>query len=87
MMIRQQMKAAAEGNLAALQFLCERSEGKPRAVISGDEQNPLAFSVIHERGEEARQHIANELKRISERAVIEAEVIGGLDGVDAKHKG
>jgi hypothetical protein len=73
-LIRQQLKAAAEGNLAALQFLAERAEGKPRAVIAGDNESPIQFS-IERRGEEARNYIAEQLARISARQLVEAEVL------------
>jgi hypothetical protein len=76
-MIRKQMAVAAEGNLAALQFLCERAEGKPKAVFAGDSESPIAFSV--EDGRKARDYIAEQLARISARQAIEAEVIEGSE--------
>jgi len=58
-MIRKQMERAAEGDLAALTFLAERAEGKPKAVIAGDALDPIAITV--QRGEEARNVIAERM--------------------------
>jgi hypothetical protein len=81
-MIRKQMVAAAEGNLAALQFLCERAEGKARQVITGDGQNPIAFAVSQQQqAEDARNHVLEQLGRIGARQLIETEVVEG-DGAN-----
>jgi hypothetical protein len=43
--IRKVWEKALEGDLAAVTFLAERVEGKPKATIGGDADNPLTFML------------------------------------------
>jgi Family of unknown function (DUF5681) len=63
--IRRQLEKASEGDLAALNFIAERTEGKAKTVISGDSAEPLLLHVT--RGEEAASHIMDQLRQIGER--------------------
>jgi Family of unknown function (DUF5681) len=65
--IRRQLEKAAKGDLNALVFIAERTEGKARTIIAGDAAEPLAFRVEH--GHEARLHIEEALRRIASRVV------------------
>jgi Family of unknown function (DUF5681) len=72
MAIRKQLEKASQGDLNALIFLTERTEGKARQVITGDDQQPIQITL--ERGEEARARIIAELNRIGSR-MVEVEVV------------
>jgi hypothetical protein len=68
MAVRKQLEKACNGDLAALQFLAERMEGKPKQVIVGDgEEDPIALMVS--RGEEARTRVLEQLSRIGSQVV------------------
>jgi Family of unknown function (DUF5681) len=68
MAIRKQLEKACGGDLAALQFLAERIEGKPKHVIVGDsEESAIALAVT--RGEEARTRLIEQLSRIGGHVV------------------
>jgi hypothetical protein len=71
MAIRQQLDKACSGDLAALQFLAERMEGKPKQVLVGDaEESAIALTVT--RGEDARAQVLEQLARISSRLIDDA---------------
>jgi hypothetical protein len=71
MAIRQQLDKASSGDLAALQFLAERMEGKPKQVLVGDaEESAIALTVT--RGEDARAQVLEQLARISSRLIDDA---------------
>jgi Family of unknown function (DUF5681) len=68
MAIRRQLEKACGGDLAALQFIAERIEGKPKQALVGDsEESPIALMVS--RGEDARTKILEQLSRIGGRVV------------------
>src|SRR5262245_25472714 len=68
MAVRKQLEKACNGDLAALQFLAERIEGKPKQVLVGDgEESAIALTVS--RGEDAQARILEQLSRIGSRLV------------------
>src|SRR5262245_53284742 len=68
MAIRKQLEKACGGDLAALQFLAERIEGRPKQVVIGDsEESAIALTVS--RGEDAQAKILQQLSRIAGRLV------------------
>jgi Family of unknown function (DUF5681) len=70
-MVRAQIKKAVKGDTAAFNAIADRSDGKPRVVFSGDEEEPIAISVT--RGDDARSRIEAALNQLATRqAVIEA---------------
>ena len=70
-MVRAQIAKACAGDTNAFNAIADRSDGKPRQVITGDAAEPLALRV--ERGDDAREHIIAELGRIAARQTIIAE--------------
>jgi Family of unknown function (DUF5681) len=66
-LIRAQILKAEKGDLAALQFLAERVEGKATTVVGGDSEYP--FHLIAERGDEARMRIEERLRAIGQRGL------------------
>ena len=68
--IRKQLERASKGDLASLQFLAERIEGKPRVHIAGDDELPIQVQVT--RGEDAARRITEQLGRIAAREVENA---------------
>lgn len=70
-LIRAQIMKAADGDLAALAFLCERAEGKASVQIGGSEW-PIQLEVS--RGEDAAARIAAQLAEIGRRGVEVAAV-------------
>src|SRR5262249_52994818 len=57
---------ASEGDLACLNWIAERCEGKPKTIVAGDTDAPIGLMVS--RGDDARTRIMEHLERIS-RAV------------------
>jgi hypothetical protein len=70
-MVRAMIKKAVAGDAAAFQVIADRSDGKPKVVFAGDEEEPIAISVT--RGDDARSRIEAALNQLATRqAVIEA---------------
>jgi hypothetical protein len=63
--VRKIWEKALEGDLASVVYLSERVEGKPRAIVSGDSNEPIAIAVS--RGADAASHIMDQLRQIGER--------------------
>src|SRR5262245_56746867 len=76
--IRKVWEKALEGDLAAVTYLSERVEGKPKTIIGGDADAPI--SVMLSRGEDASTRIASALTRIGSRiAEIDAVAVATDD--------
>ena len=74
---------AADGDVVAAKEVCDRLDGKPKQVIAGDANDPIAVSIS--RGEDARAIIEAKLAEIGRRQVIiEGEAV---EADDTKHEG
>ena len=80
MAIRKQFEKAADGDLEALRFLCERMEGKPKTIVAGDSEDPIHLALS--RAEDARERIAAALTRIASADVVPGLIEGKTDTTD-----
>jgi Family of unknown function (DUF5681) len=63
--IRAQIQRAADGDLQSLNWLAERTEGKPKTIVSGDADQPINVQVS--RGLDAQAYIMDQLRQIGDR--------------------
>src|SRR5262245_34058337 len=64
-LIRSQILKAEKGDWHSLAWICERTEGKARTVIGGDDEHPIALTLS--RAEEARNRLEAYFGKVGDR--------------------